>query len=150
MSPRAALAIACAWAAAAGAEPLDAVFPPAPGGAWQVMSERAQPPDSEERALGLRTSVARHYTRARPGGSEACTVEIWWFERETQAEAARAAIAQPHWWGRSAGPLLVLAHGVRLDRARGSHSEQSAECTALAESAHARALATLAAGGPTP
>ena len=70
-------------------------------------------------------------------------------EREAQAESARAAIARPDWWSRSAGPLLVLAHGVRLVRARGSRSELGADCTALAESAHARALATLAGGGRT-
>jgi hypothetical protein len=77
-------------------------------------------------------------------------VELWSFERAPQAEAAWRAIAQPDWWGRAAGPLLVLAHGVQLDRARGSRRELSAACEALAESAHALALATLAGGGRRP
>jgi hypothetical protein len=139
-----------AWAAAASAQPLDALFPPAPSRAWQIVADRAQAPDAEERALGLRASAARHYTRARGNVSEACTIELWAFEREAQAEAVRAAIAQPDWWGRAAGPLLVLAHGVRLDRVRGLRRDLGADCVALAESAHARALATLAVGGRTP
>ena len=148
MFVRVAVLVLCA--AAATAEPLDALFPPAPSRAWQVVGDRGEVPDAEERALGLRASRARHYTRARAGVTEACTVELWWFAREAQAEAARAAVAQPDWWGRTAGALLVLAHGVRLDRVRGSRGDLSAECESLAESAHARALATLAAGGPTP
>ena len=149
MSVRIAL-LACVMAGAAGAEPLAALFPPAPSRAWQVAADRTELPDADERALGLRASASTHYTRARGSVSEACTVEIWSFERADQAEAARAAVAQTNWWGRAAGPRLVLAHGVRLERMRGSRAELSAACEALAESAHARALATLAAGGRSP
>jgi hypothetical protein len=135
---------------AAGAEPLEALFPPAPSRAWEVVTERVETPDAEERALGLLASLARHYTRARGGVSEACTIEVWSFARADQAEAARAAVARPDWWGRTAGPLLVLAHGVRLDRLRGSRAELGSACTALAESAHSLALATLPDGGRAP
>lgn len=121
----------------------DALFPPPPSRAWQVVTERPEPPDDAERALGLRASAARHYTRARGAVSEVCTVELWSFAAPAQAESARTAIAQPTWWGRAAGARLVLAHGVRLDRGRGSRSDLSAECTALGEAAHAHALATL-------
>ncbi|HKA13383.1 MAG TPA: hypothetical protein VKH41_00070 [Myxococcota bacterium] len=105
--------------------------------------DRPEEPDAEERALGLLGSATRHYTRARGAVSEVCTVELWSFAKPEQAERARAAVAQPTWWGRAAGAQLVLAHGVRLERKRGSRAELSADCSALAEAAHARALATL-------
>jgi hypothetical protein len=126
------------------------VFPPAPSRAWETLIEAPELPDDEERALGLIATVARHYTRARGPVSEVCTVELWSFASPEQAERARAELAQPSWWGRTAGTELVLAHGVRLVRERGSRNELSADCTALAEAAHARAVATLRAGGTSP
>jgi hypothetical protein len=119
------------------------VFPPAPSRAWEILRDPPEIPDAEERALGLIASTSRHYTRARGAVSEVCTVELWSFARSEQAERARAEVAQPGWWGRTAGPELVLAHGVRLERGKGSRAELSAECSALAEAAHERALATL-------
>jgi hypothetical protein len=142
MRRRAVLGLVLAGSLAARAD-LEALFPPPPSRAWQVVTERTELPDDAERALGLRTSTARHYTRARGPVSEVCTVELWSFAAPAQAESVRAAIAQPTWWGRAAGARLVLAHGVRLDRRRGSRDELSPECTALGEAAHARALATL-------
>ena len=122
---------------------LDALFPPAPNRAWEVLVDRPESPDPDERALGLRASAARHYTRARGRISQVCTVEVWSVASPAQAERARAEIARPTWWGHAAGGQLVLAHGVRLERERGSREELSSECIALAEAAHARALATL-------
>ena len=98
----------------------------------------------------LIASVGRHYTRARGAVSEVCTVELWSFARPEQAEKARTEVEQPSWWGRTAGAELVLAHGVRLERGHGSRKELSPDCSALAEAAHARALATLRAGGESP
>jgi hypothetical protein len=118
-------------------------FPPAPSRAWEVLTEAPELPDAEERELGLIASVARHYTRARGPVSEVCTVELWSFARPEQAERARAEVAQPSWWGRTAGAELVLAHGVQLERGRGSRNELTSACTALAEAAHTRAAATL-------
>jgi hypothetical protein len=136
-----ALGLGCiAVAALAQADP---VFPPAPSRAWETLTEAPEVPDDAERELGLTSSVARHYTRARGTVSQVCTVEVWSFARPEQAERARVEVAQPNWWGRAAGAQLVLAHGVRLQRERGSRNELSADCTRLAEAAHALALATL-------
>jgi hypothetical protein len=135
------------WAVAARAPAGEGLFPPRPSPAWQLMIEPPELPDDAERALGLLGSAARHYTRARGAVSEVCTVELWSFARPDQAERARAELALPNWWGRAAGAQLVLAHGVRLERERGSRAELSVECASLALAAHARALATLRAGG---
>ncbi len=145
---RVALCLVCT-AGAASAQ-VDRIFPPAPSRAWEVLTEAPELPEDAERALGLIASVARHYTRARGPVSEVCTVELWSFATPAQAERARAEVAQPYWWGRAAGVQLVLAHGVRLERRRGSRAELSADCTGLALEAHARALATLGAGGRSP
>jgi hypothetical protein len=150
MQKRLAWAVVYAWAFAARAPAGEGPFPPRPGPAWEVMIELPEPPDQAERALGLLGSTARHYTRARGAVSEVCTVELWSFARPDQAERARAELVRPNWWGRAAGAQLVLAHGVRLERERGSRAELSAECARLAEAAHARALATLPTGGGTP
>jgi hypothetical protein len=152
MTWRVMLGLVLAWAVGAHAEPpaprtepvaVDAIFPAAPSRAWEVIRDRPETPDPEERALGLLGSAARHYSRARGGVSEVCTVELWSFAAPAQAERARAEVAQPTWWGRVAGAQLVLAHGVRLERGRGSRDDLSPECAALGEAAHARALATL-------
>jgi hypothetical protein len=125
----------------------EGIFPPRPSAAWEVLIELPELPDAEERALGLLGSTARHYTRARGPVSEVCTLEVWSFGKPDQAERARAELARPGWWGRAAGAQLVLAHGVRLERERGSRIELSAPCERLAEAAYTRALATLRAGG---
>jgi hypothetical protein len=126
----------------------EGIFPPRPTPAWEVMIELPELPDGEERALGLLGSAARHYSRATGAVSEMCTLEVWSFARPDQAERARAELARPGWWGRAADAQLVLAHGVRLERERGSRVELSAACESLAEAAHARALATLRTGRP--
>jgi hypothetical protein len=147
-----ALLLVAVGAAAAGLE-LAALFVPARAVArgWDVIGEAPEvPSDPELRALGLRESVARHYTRARGPVSEVCTIELWAFALPDQAIAAGAVLAQPAWWVRAAGSLLVLAHGVRLEREVGSRPELAAACEAIAEATHARALATLPAGGRAP
>ena len=140
---RIAILVALIGAPAAAAD----FFPPRPGPAWEVMVEPPELPDPEERALGLLGSAARHYSRARGAVSEVCTVELWSFAKPDQAERARAELARPGWWGRVAGAQLVLAHGVRLERSRGSRTELSPECARLGEAAHERVLATLRSGG---
>jgi len=112
-----------------------------------VLIDPPEEPDAEERALGLLGSASRHYTHVRGAVSEVCTVELWSFAKPTQAERVRAELERPDWWGRVAGTHLVLAHGVRLERERGSRTELSAECVRLGEAAHERALATLRGGG---
>ncbi len=126
---------------ASGAAPdLRALF--APAGAWEVVEEPVAPPDDPAlHDQGLRASLARHYTRARGPGSEVCTVELWAFAAPAHAAAVRGALAPPGWWVRDAGALLVLAHGVRLERGVGSRSGLVPGCTALAEATRARALA---------
>jgi len=133
-----------------GAADLAALFPP-PHPGWQVIGELPETStDPELRALGLRDSTARHYTRARGDVSEVCTIELWAFAQPDQAVGAGAALAQPTWWARAAGSLLVLAHGVRLERQVGSRTELVAGCEAIALATHARALATLPGGGRAP
>ena len=122
-------------------------FPPSPDPTWQVMIDPPDVPDAEERALGLLGSAARHYTQVRGAVSEVCTIELWSFAKPAQAEAVRAELERPDWWGRVAGTHLVLAHGVRLERQRGSRSELSPACVQLGEAARAKALATLRPGG---
>lgn len=118
---------------------LQALLPSA-GGSWEAIDE---PPESARDpqlvAHGLRASVARHYTRARGPVTEVCTVEVWSFERASQARAVQSALGEPLWWKRSAGALLVLAHGVRLERQVGSRHGLVPGCESLAESARARA-----------
>ena len=142
MAWRVALGFVLACAVDANADTLDALFPPPPNRAWEVVADRPEIPDPEEHALGLRASAARHYTRSRSRVSEVCTVEVWSFASRAQAERARAEVAQPTWWGRAAGAQLVLAHGVRLERGQGSRDDLTPECAALGEAAHARAQAT--------
>jgi len=154
MSRAAVLGLLLAGVSAAAAEPdLAAVFPPlrtATAG-WEVIDELPETPaDPELRALGLRESAARHYTRARGPVTEVCTIELWAFAQPDQAQAAGEALAQPTWWARSAGSLLVLAHGVRLERQVGSRTRLVAGCKTIAEATHARALATLPGGGRAP
>jgi hypothetical protein len=126
------------------------VFPAPPNRTWEVLVDPPERPDAAERALGLQGSAARHYTRVRGAVSEVCTIELWSFAQPDQAEQARAALVKPAWWGAVAGARLVLAHGVRLERGRGSRAELSADCAELARAALARALATLREGGRSP
>jgi len=115
---------------------------PSPGAAWEALDDAPETArDPQLVAQGLRASVARHYTRARGPVSEVCTVEVWSFERAAQARAVRDALAEPLWWIRSTGALLVLAHGVRLERQVGTRHGLVPGCESLAESARARAAA---------
>lgn len=142
------IALALAGGARAGARDdarLRAVF--APEGRWEVLEEAVQAAtDPALRAQGLRASVARHYTRASGPVSEVCTLELWAFERPGQAAAVGAALAPPGWWVADAGALLVLAHGVRHERAAGARAGLVPGCVGLAEATRARALRAAPAG----
>lgn len=124
-----------------GSADLDALFAPVAPSAWEVLREAPESaagwPDLRER--GLRGSQARHYTRARGPVSEVCTVEIWLFESAAQAAAAGASLEREDWYRRAEGALLVLAHGVRLERHVGSREGLVPGCADLAERTRERA-----------
>lgn len=127
--------------AAPADRPLLEIF--ASGTGWEVLDEPLESPvaDPQLRQLGLRASQARHYTRARGPVSEVCTVELWAFESEAQASAAARAFEREGWYRVAAGALVVLAHGVRLERMVGSREGLVPGCTQLAKATQARALA---------
>ena len=91
------------------------------------------------RARGLRMSVGRHYTRFRGRVSEVCTIELWSFDEAAQAAAAGASLGRPAWWIQSDGALLLLAHGVRVERGVGTRHGLVPDCVAMAEAARQRA-----------
>lgn len=124
-----------------GSGDLAALFAPVRAAAWEVVGEAPESAaaDPELRAQGLRGSQARHYTRARGPVSEVCTVELWLFESAAQAAAAGAAFEREDWYRGVEGELLVLAHGVRLERQVGSRAGLVPGCTALAEATRERA-----------
>ena len=110
---------------------------------WEVVEEApVRNEDPELAAYGLRESVARHYTRARAGGSEVCTIELWRFATAEHARAAAGPLRQPGWEVREAGPLLVLAHGVRLEIGPGGSATRGLPrgCPQLLDATHDRAL----------
>lgn len=119
---------------------LGALFAPVDPAAWEVIDAPPEPEnDAELRAAGLRVSRARHYTRALGPVSEVCTVEIWAFARPAQAAAADAGFERKGWQHYVAGSLLVLAHGVRLERKVGSREGLVPGCVHLAEATRDRA-----------
>lgn len=125
---RAALAAVAIWTACAahgmadrGASrlrsALEQAFVPARElrGQWQVVPTADEPPpEAELRAQGLRATAARHYARMREGASEACSVELWEFDRAEQARAVAAAIRSDRRPVLEAGSVLVLLRGAVL------------------------------------
>jgi len=124
-----------------GSADLAALFAPVAPSDWEVVHEAPESaagwPDLRER--GLRGSQARHYTRARGPVSEVCTVEIWVFENAAQAAAAGATLERDDWLHLAEGALLVLAHGVRLERHVGSRQGLVPGCEELAARTRERA-----------
>jgi hypothetical protein len=115
-----------------GAPDLERLFPPVED-AWEIVREAPENPDPVLRSQGLRASLARHYTRARGPVSEVCTVEIWAFEDADQAVAVATSLAQPGWEILQADAILVLVHGVRLERRVGTRRELVDGCAELGE-----------------
>jgi len=125
-------------AGSSGAPDLERLFAPAVDG-WEIVREAPEVPDPELRSRGLRASLARHYTRARGPVSEVCTVELWAFEGAAEAVGAAASLARSGWEILRADAILVLLHGVRLERGAGTHRGLVGGCAELGERARARA-----------
>jgi hypothetical protein len=119
---------------------LTRLFPPV-GDAWEVVNEAPEVPDPTLHGQGLRASVARHYTRARGPVSEVCTVELWAFENADQADAVATTMAEPGWKILHADTVLVLLHGVRLERGVGTRRGLVDGCAELGERTRVRAAA---------
>lgn len=123
-----------------GSADLEALFAPVPDGDWEVLHEAPSAASAAERSeRGLRGSQARHYTRARGPVSEVCTLELWLFDSAARAAAAAAGFEREGWIRHAEGALLVLAHGVRLERHVGSRRGLVPGCAALAERTRERA-----------
>jgi hypothetical protein len=120
------------------------------GSDWESVPETPSDPadDPELRAAGVRATRSLHYTRARRGGSEVCSLEIWGFASPAEARRARAEIAQPAWRVALRGNLLLMSRGVRLSRRDGFRPGLLPECHRLADLTEARADELLRCSGP--
>jgi hypothetical protein len=119
---------------------------------WDSVRETPSNPadDPDLRGASVRATHSLHYTRARQGGSEVCSMEIWAFATAAAARRARTAIEQPVWRIELRGNLLLMAHGVTLGRADGFHPGLLPECHRLADLTQARASALLGCSEPVP
>lgn len=108
---------------------------------WDSVRETPSDPadDPELRAAGVRATHSLHYTRARPGGSEVCSLEIWGFASAEAARRAQAGIEQPAWRFARHGNLLMMLRGVTFSRADGFRPGLLPECHRLADLTEARA-----------
>ena len=138
--------VALAPAASAGDEPCrDALYtgdltplfapPRALGFEWESVREAPLNPidDPDLHAAGVRAAKSLHYTRARPGGSEVCSLEIWSFATGAAARRARAEIEQPAWRITLRGNLLLMSRGVTFSRTEGFRPGLLPECHRLAD-----------------
>lgn len=109
-------------------------------GSWEILREAAEPPDPDLRARGLHASVARRYTRARGPVSEVCTLELWGFAAPVQARSVAGALAssRPAWEFHTEGPVLLMAHGLRLERGVGTRRGVEADCAELVAQTRSR------------
>jgi hypothetical protein len=105
------------------------------GGEWDSVREAPSNPadDPELVASGVRATQSLHYTRARRGGSEVCSMEIWSFATAAAARRAQAEIAQPGWYLVQRGNLLMLSRGVSFSRVDGFRPGLLPECHRLAD-----------------
>lgn len=109
---------------------------------WEVLREAPADPasDADLRGWGVTEQVARHYTRALPPGrAEVCSVEIWAFASEAQAEAAHAGFQYPDWQIDRAGRWLVMVRGLVLVRGTTPRRGVFPECGAIGRRVRARA-----------
>ena len=67
----------------------------------------------------MREQHVRHYTRDRAGRIQVCSVEIWSFESQRQAESAHAGFRFPGWKIDRVGRLLVMVRGLVQGRGMG-------------------------------
>ena len=105
--------------------------------------------DLDLRAAGVRATHSLHYTRARQGGSEVCSVEIWGFATAEAARRARTGIEKSGWRFALRGNLLMMSRGVSLDRARGFRPGLLQECHRLVDLTEALAQRTLGCSDST-
>jgi hypothetical protein len=100
---------------AAAESPIDEVWIPssALGAGWDTLGEAPSDPagDLDLVRWGVRAQDTRHYTRHRAGLSEVCSLEIWAFASEPQAESAHAQFAYPNWEISREGHLLLMLRG---------------------------------------
>lgn len=102
-------------------------------GQWDVTLEAPEPVDPELRDKGLRHTVARHYTRSRGPRSEVCTVELWGFSDAESARRATASLELPNWKIASSDKVVILTHGVALQRGVGTQYNLAPDCRDLGQ-----------------
>jgi hypothetical protein len=134
---------------------LDALFPApeALGPGWELVEEAPVDPlqDRELHASGVRAMQALHYTRAFRGRSEVCSVEIWSFTNADAARRAHAGFERDGWQIGQQGNLLVMLHGVTLQRGEGFRPGLLPVCRRLADLTEAEVEARLRrTGTPRP
>jgi hypothetical protein len=98
---------------------LEALLPNATqiGPEWEITLEAAVTQvDSDERRWGVVETQARHYGRTRNGVTEVCTIDLWRFEKPSQATAAATGIVYPGWSFEARGALLVTLRATRWQR----------------------------------
>jgi hypothetical protein len=130
---------------------LAALFPPPRelGNDWDSVRETPSDPadDPDLRAAGVLASHSLHYTHAKPGGSDVCSLEIWGFATAAAARRARAGIGSPGWRVSLRGNLLLMLHGVAFSLEQGFHPGLLPECHRLADLTEARAGELLGCSG---
>ena len=111
------------------------------GSEWDSVRESPSAPadDPDLNAAGVRAVQSLHYTRARPGGSEVCSLEIWSFATGAALRRAKPEIERDGWRIDSRGNLLLMTRGVTMSRADGFHPGLLPECQRLADLAEASA-----------
>jgi hypothetical protein len=117
---------------------------------WEIVSEAPVDPqdDPDMRGAGVRSATTLHYTRAVRGGAQVCSLEIWSFASGAEARRTRAGIDHAGWRIAVQGNLLVMLHGVTLERGQGFRPGLLPACHRLAELTEARAEALLRQAGP--
>jgi len=117
------------------------VLPRELGVDWESVRETPSNPadDPDLRAAGVRATHSLHYTRARQGGSEVCSLEIWGFATAEAARRAQAGIERPAWRFALRGNLLMMSRGVTFSRGGGFRPGLLPECHRLADLTEARA-----------
>jgi hypothetical protein len=108
---------------------------------WEIVPEAPTyaSMDADLASWGVRVKHVRHYTRARAGEIQICSVEVWSFESEGQAAAAAGGFSYPDWQIDRVGSALVMVHGSRRRRGRAELRGVFPECDAIAERIRARA-----------